>query len=109
MRLSIVDMNLYWKTAIIFTGLLWGGCTVGPDYHRPPPAASQPLPEAFTIDGVAWKTAAPAADLPRGEWWRVFGREDLNRLEQLAATNNQQLAASVAALAQARALVGEAR
>jgi multidrug efflux system outer membrane protein len=102
-------MNIFRGSIILFLGLYWGGCTVGPDYRRPAPMAAQPLPPAFTIDGVAWKTAEPSADLPRGEWWLVFGEEDLNRLEQSAATNNQQWTASVAALAQARALVGEAR
>jgi multidrug efflux system outer membrane protein len=102
-------MNSFRKTNILLLGLFLGGCAVGPDYKRPAPVAAQPLPEAFTVDGVAWKTAEPAANLPRGQWWTVFGQDDLNRLEQIAATNNQQLAASVAALAQARALVGEAR
>jgi multidrug efflux system outer membrane protein len=102
-------MRFFRRTTILLIGLFLGGCTVGPDYRRPAPAPAQPLPSAFTIDGVAWKTAQPAANLPRGQWWRVFGEVDLNRLEQLAATNDQNLAASAAALAQARALVGEAR
>jgi len=102
-------MNLFRRGALLVIGLALGGCTIGPDYRRPEPLAAQRLPETFSIDGVAWKTAEPAANLPRGQWWQVFGEDNLNRLEKLAATNNQDLAASAAALAQARALVGEAR
>ncbi|HWD20174.1 MAG TPA: efflux transporter outer membrane subunit [Verrucomicrobiae bacterium] len=96
--------------AAVFAALLMlGGCTVGPDYHKPAPVAAQPVPTAFTVDGVTWKTAEPAAQFPRGQWWAVFADADLDRLESLAAGQNQDLAGRVAALAQARALVGEAR
>jgi multidrug efflux system outer membrane protein len=93
---------------------LWGalalaGCAVGPDYHRPAPLAAQPLPATFMVDGIVWKSAAPAADRPRGQWWMAFGDDQLNRLEELAAARNQTLAASAASLEQARQLVAEAR
>jgi multidrug efflux system outer membrane protein len=83
------------------------GCTVGPDYHRPAPLAAPIKP--FTVEGVEWTSAAPAADLPRGQWWKVFNDEDLNHLESMAATNNQTIVANLAALEQARALVRVAR
>jgi NodT family efflux transporter outer membrane factor (OMF) lipoprotein len=70
---------------------------------------SQPVPAAFTINGVVWKPAEPRANRPRGEWWKAFGDSELNGLEDLAARENQTLAGSVAALAEARALVAEAR
>ena len=90
------------------------GCSVGPDYHRPPAVPSQPLPAAFGETGSTsnfpdWKVAQPSADSPRPEWWKVFDRAELNRLESLAATNNQNLAATAAQLEQARALVTVAR
>lgn len=85
------------------------GCAVGPEYHRPAALPSQPIPAAFTIDGVAWKPAAPGAAQPRGSWWAAFNDPELNRLEDLTAQQNQTLAGSVAALTQARALVTEAR
>ena len=89
--------------------LLAAGCAVGPDYKRPAPLENSPSPAAFS--GMAptnseWKTATPAAHLPRGPWWEVFGDAELNRLETQAATNNQQLAASLANLEQARAQLG---
>jgi NodT family efflux transporter outer membrane factor (OMF) lipoprotein len=85
------------------------GCAVGPDYHRPAAAPSQPVPAAFTVDGVVWKAAVPASERPRGQWWAAFEDDELNTLENLAAANNQTVAGSAAALSQARALVASAR
>jgi NodT family efflux transporter outer membrane factor (OMF) lipoprotein len=93
----------------LLAALMAAGCAVGPEYHRPAALKSQPLPTAFTTNGVVWKPAAPGASLPRGSWWTAFEDPELNRLENLAADQNQTLAGSVAALAQARALVTEAR
>jgi len=95
--------------AFFFLTLVVAGCSVGPDYHRPPALPSRPVPAAFTVDGVTWKTAAPAAELPRGQWWTAFRDDELNTLEGMAATNNQTLAGSAATLTQARALVASAR
>jgi multidrug efflux system outer membrane protein len=90
------------------------GCSVGPEYHRPPAIASQPLPAAFgetgsTTNFPEWKIAEPSAHLPRDAWWEFFNCAELDRLEGLAATNNQDLAATAAQLEQARALVKVAR
>ncbi len=86
------------------------GCAVGPDYHRPGALPVQPLPEKFIDTNSAatnqgtWKIAEPSAQLPRGNWWEVFNDTELNRLETLALTNNQNLAATVARFEQSRAL-----
>ena len=90
------------------------GCSVGPDYKWPAALPSQPLPKAFTTvtDGtneVLWKVAEPAADAPRGNWWEMFSNSALNQLEQLALTNNQDLAAFAAQFEQAREVMVEAR
>ncbi|MDR3378289.1 MAG: efflux transporter outer membrane subunit, partial [Verrucomicrobiae bacterium] len=96
-------------------GLLAGslaGCSVGPDYHRPAPLPAQPEPQSFTsgtTNPVLWKTAEPAAHLPRGFWWQMYGDPELNRLEALAHTNNQNLAAAAARFEQARELAAGAR
>src|SRR5581483_2289093 len=105
----IVYHGVRMKRTILLLGLALGGCAVGPDYHPPPAVAAQQAPEAFTVDGVAWKKAEPAAQLPRGKWWTLFEDGEVNRLEDWAATQNQNLAASAAALQQARELVVEAR
>ncbi len=92
--------------AISLMCMLLAGCAVGPDYVRPPALKSEPLPKSFTGD---WKTAEPAAHLPRGAWWEVFKDAELNRLEHAAMSANESLAASVAKFNQARALVDIAR
>jgi multidrug efflux system outer membrane protein len=93
--------------------LLMTGCNVGPDYHRPQALGTNAMPPAFsgslTTNGVEWKGAEPSAHLPRGPWWGIFGDAELDRLETLATTNNQQIAAAYANFEQARALVNVAR
>lgn len=90
------------------SALVLAGCAVGPNYNRPAPLGTNALPAAFTGDSTTnqWKVAEPSAHIPRGAWWEVFGEPELNRLETLACSNNQQLAASIANFEQARALVG---
>ena len=56
-----------------------------------------------------WLPAAPADTLDRGDWWRLFDDAELNRLAAEVDAANQNVAAAVAAYAQAQALVREAR
>ncbi len=96
-----------------FVALLLAGCAVGPNYQRPEVTGTNALPASFAgataTNAAAWKPAQPSAHLPRGSWWEMFGDPELNHLEGLATTNNQQLAAALANFQQARALVGVAR
>ncbi|HEY3763303.1 MAG TPA: efflux transporter outer membrane subunit [Verrucomicrobiae bacterium] len=101
-------------TILFAFGLVLAGCAVGPNYHRPVALPNQPTPKAFTepapgTNGVVWKIAEPSADLPRGEWWQLFQDDGLDRLETLALTNNQNLAAAGARFEEARALLTETR
>jgi multidrug efflux system outer membrane protein len=103
-------------TACLAAGLLLAiaGCSVGPDYKRPAALKSEPLPAAFSVTDSTnnvgeWKAAEPSAHLPRGAWWQIFDNAELNRLEALAATENQDLAAAVARLEESRAELGIAR
>ena len=93
------------------TGL--AGCAVGPDYHRAAALPNQPLPKKFSdgnpTNATLWKIAEPSANLPRGEWWQLFNDAELNRLETLALTNNQNLVAAAARFEQARDLAAAAR
>jgi multidrug efflux system outer membrane protein len=93
------------------TGL--AGCAVGPDYHRPAALQNQPLPKTFSDGNLTnetlWKIAEPSANLPRGDWWEIFNDSELNHLETLALTNNQNLAAAAARFEQARDLTAVAR
>ncbi len=95
--------NIFFISAIVLAiGL--AGCAVGPDYKRPAALPDQPLPKKFSDDGSShtnqgiWKIAEPSANLPRGEWWGGFNDSELNRLETLALTNNQNLAGNGGAL-----------
>ncbi len=69
---------------------------IGPDYERP----ASPLPERFK--NVTWRAAAPAAHLPKGEWWKVFRDPVLNRLQERATAHNQELKGAIARFDQAR-------
>lgn len=86
--------------------LVVSGCAVGPDYVRPDAASPAEFKEAPVAE-AGWFPAAPADNLERGPWWALFDDADLNRLVSQVAVSNQNVAASVAAYAQARALVGQ--
>jgi hypothetical protein len=56
------------------------GCKVGPKYVRPqvpsPPAFKEALPS--NVDASAeWKAATPDDQVPRGQWWLIFGDTQL--------------------------------
>ncbi|MBI3867565.1 MAG: efflux transporter outer membrane subunit [Verrucomicrobia bacterium] len=55
---------------------------------------------------IEWKLAEPAARPPREQWWRLFQDAELDRLEELALKQNQQLAEILSRRDQAKALVG---
>jgi NodT family efflux transporter outer membrane factor (OMF) lipoprotein len=80
------------------------GCAVGPAYERP----TTPEPAAFK-EAQGWVPAAPADALERGPWWQLFGDPVLNDLAASVEVSNQNVAAAVAAYAQARALVAQER
>jgi NodT family efflux transporter outer membrane factor (OMF) lipoprotein len=91
--------------------LFFTGCKVGPDYHRPAPLGTNALPATFSsaTNATEWKPATPSAHLPHGAWWQVFAEPELDRLENLANSQNQELAAALARFEQARASVKGAR
>lgn len=106
-----------WPAVIVLSLLVFvSGCAVGPDYRRPEAAGTNAMPNAFSAAGQGaganradWKAAEPAAHLPRGAWWTLFGEDELNRLESLATEGNQELSGAVARFAQARAQANVAR
>ncbi len=78
--------------------LALSACTVGPDFQ---------LPDVMMPS--KWKNGGSASvrDLPMpGEWWRLFGSVDLNRLVEQALESNQELRGALARVETARALVG---
>jgi len=72
-----------------------GGCTVGPNYARPPVGE----PALFKSDGAG----EPAPPIPT-EWWRLYGDPQLDQLIATAHASNQTLRQAVARVDQARAL-----
>ncbi|MEA2625661.1 MAG: hypothetical protein QOD06_1706 [Candidatus Binatota bacterium] len=81
------------------------GCTVGPNYVRPPIAA----PDAYKETAAGWKVAQPRAEQLHGPWWKMFGDPQLNALEEQVDISNQNVAAAEARYRQAVTLVEEAR
>jgi NodT family efflux transporter outer membrane factor (OMF) lipoprotein len=89
---------------LVLAAFLAGGCAVGPAYQRP----TAPEPAAYKgLQG--WVPAAPGDALERGPWWTLFQDPLLNELAASVEVSNQNVAAAVAAYAQARALVAEQR
>lgn len=86
--------------AVLCAGLL-AACSVAPPYQ--PPALD--LPTSFKEAGASWNAAQPADAIDRGAWWELFGDATLNGLARQVQISNQNIAAAVAAVDQARALV----
>ncbi|MHB8668676.1 MAG: efflux transporter outer membrane subunit, partial [Burkholderiales bacterium] len=82
--------------------------TLAPSYERPTAAAPAVFKEA-PVAGSTWFPAAPADTLDRGPWWKVFGDPILSGLLEQVEVSNQNVAAAVAAYAQAQALVRQQR
>lgn len=74
--------------------------------YQPPDMS---LPAAFKEAGATWAPAAPADALDRGPWWELFQDVELNRLAEQVQLSNQNIAAAVAAYAQAQAVVRQQR
>jgi len=106
---------------LLLLPVLLAGCAVGPDYVRPEQEAA--VPDNWTQQASARETApmtaAPgpsmADALPDGaagsnwQWWEEFGDTTLNTLVTDALVYNNDLAAAVARVLEARALHGGAQ
>jgi NodT family efflux transporter outer membrane factor (OMF) lipoprotein len=84
--------------------LLLFGCTVGPNYVRPPADA----PVSYKELGD-WKPVQPSDQLAKGNWWEVYEDPQLNALEVQIDVSNQNLKAEQEVFVQARAAVRIAR
>jgi multidrug efflux system outer membrane protein len=85
---------------------LLAGCAIGPDYKRPEAAT---IPAAYAGATNGWKIAQPQGQLPKGNWWEIFGEPELGALETQASTANQQLKAAVDRFEEARAVMDVTR
>jgi len=91
-------------SALMLSGLLLGGCAVGPDYRRPEVAAPAQFKQA-----QGWRQAQPSDALARGAWWELYGDAQLNGLVERLNHSNQTVAQYEAQYRQAQALVKSAR
>jgi NodT family efflux transporter outer membrane factor (OMF) lipoprotein len=89
--------------------LFAAGCkTVGPNYIKPTtplaPEFKETGPDSFK-DMQGWKTAQPADQQLKGNWWELFGDPQLNALEAEIDPANQTLAQSAANFQASRAQI----
>jgi multidrug efflux system outer membrane protein len=93
-----------WCTALAGAGILTG-CNLAPAYDPP----HYLLPDSYQGSG-AFRVAQPQEALsPRGDWWTLFGDEQLNRLEEQLIRENPNLEAAAEVYTQARDLAAEAQ
>ena len=91
-------------TALAVAGIL-AGCNLAPVYKQP----HYLLPDSYQGSG-AFRVAQPQEALsPRGDWWTLFGDEELNQLEEQLGRENPTLAAAAEVYTQARDLAAEAQ
>ncbi len=99
------------RYVLAFTAVLaGGGCMVGPDYKRPPPADPPSLAFKETTGPVvgaaaSFQPAMPRDAIDRGPWWSMYDDATLDRLAAQIDISNQTLMQAEAAYRQARALV----
>ena len=74
------------------------GCTVGPNYVRPP----ADVPVSYKELGD-WKPVQPSDQFAKGNWWEVYEDPQLNALEAQIDVSNQNLKAEQEIFVQARA------
>jgi NodT family efflux transporter outer membrane factor (OMF) lipoprotein len=101
-----IDMKIPFNSPLlrVTPALVLGGCLAGPDYHRP----ATPMPAQFK-ESPGWTVAAPAADSPKGDWWKAFGDPLLDQLEPLVSVSNQTVRQDYANYQEALAEVQVAR
>ena len=86
--------------AQIVAALSLFGCTVGPNYVRPP----ADVPVSYKELGD-WKPVQPSDQVAKGNWWDVYEDPQLNALEAQIDVSNQNLKAAQERFEQARAAI----
>ena len=83
------------RSLALFCVILPAGCTVGPNYARPPAA----VPSQFAEPN----TAATISDAELASWWRVFNDPQLDVLVNHALAQNLDVETAAARIREARA------
>ncbi|NBO18921.1 MAG: efflux transporter outer membrane subunit, partial [Proteobacteria bacterium] len=95
----------------MFTTAL-AGCSLAPDFKMPEMKLPESYKEAAPSAGQAklpvqergrWKKAEDLEAANKGEWWKVYGNEELNQLMKEAQEANATLKAAAARVEQSRA------
>ena len=81
-------------TAALLAPLALGACALGPNFRPPAPPHGQSLEAGVPAPGPSPVVA--------GDWWTAFGSPRLNALVEQGLKQNASLAASAAALTQAK-------
>ncbi len=92
---AFIILGLLVSTVPARAGLL----TIGPDYKAPTNTVTENYKAS---ENGTWKEGQPLDNVPKGNWWEVFGDTNLNSLELQALQANQQLQAAMANVEQAR-------
>ena len=90
-------------TLLTLLGAL-AGCSLAPPYAPP----HMVLPASYKGTGP-FALAHPEDQLAQSDWWKMFGDEQLDRLEASLNAANPDLQAAEETYTQARDIVGEAR
>lgn len=90
-------------TALALSATLLSGCDLAPTYKVPTVA----VPVSYR-DTAIWHSAAPAAVMPRSDWWKDFDDPVLDKLETQLGSQNFTLVAAAATYDRERAIAGEA-
>jgi NodT family efflux transporter outer membrane factor (OMF) lipoprotein len=92
------------RFVVVVGTLSLGGCMVGPDYKKPPPA-TPPTPEFKETSDAMFRPALPRDTIDRGPWWNIYGDPTLDGLMAQVEVSNQTLKQNEAAYRQAVALI----
>jgi multidrug efflux system outer membrane protein len=91
--------------ALFLMSIVVGGCTVGPNYHRPPAGA----PDAFRGRTPDQRSAGETSSLGDERWWQVFQDESLQALIRDALEHNYNVRMAAARIIEAQAQLGITR
>ena len=103
---TALSRRTLWASSVL---AVFGGCTVGPDYVKPPSVQTPAAYKEGTPATGPWKIATPSDTVQLGQWWKVFGDRQLDALEEQVSVSNQNLKVAEANYQQARALAQQAR
>src|ERR1700726_694599 len=93
-------------TAVLLTSILATGCTVGPNYKRPP----TDLPESFRGQPMPQASGGTAPGSVADEQWsRVFQDDVLQELIRTALEHNDDVQIAAVRILEARAQLGITR